>query len=43
MMFGAVVTKTGTAAEWPGLEARKDYMRRCIRIFVHGTGRPDQT
>ena len=43
MIFGAVVTKTGTAAEWPGLEARKDYMRRCIRIFVHGTGRPDQT
>jgi AcrR family transcriptional regulator len=38
MMFGAVVTKTGTHAEWPGLDARKDYMRRCIRIFVHGTG-----
>lgn len=40
MMFGAVVTKTGTGAEWPGLDARKDYMRRCIRIFVHGTGKP---
>ena len=38
MMFGAIVTKKGTHAEWPGLEARKDYMRRCIRIFVHGTG-----
>lgn len=43
MMFGAVVTKTGTAAEWPGLEARKDYMRRCIRIFVHGTGKPGRS
>lgn len=40
MMFGAVVTKTGDGAEWPELEARKDYMRRCIRIFVHGTGKP---
>ena len=40
MMFGAIVTKTGTGAEWPGLDARKDYMRRCIRIFVHGTGHP---
>ncbi|MGB3876141.1 MAG: TetR/AcrR family transcriptional regulator [Shinella zoogloeoides] len=40
MIFGAVVTKTGTGAEWPGLNARKDYMRRCIRIFVHGTGTP---
>ncbi|WP_432349240.1 TetR/AcrR family transcriptional regulator (plasmid) [Shinella yambaruensis] len=39
MMFGAVVTKTGTGAEWPGFDARKDYMRRCIRIFVHGTGK----
>lgn len=38
MMFGAIVTKTGAHAEWPGLDARKDYMRRCIRIFVHGTG-----
>lgn len=38
MMFGAVVTKTGAHAEWPGLDARKDYMRRCIRIFVHGAG-----
>ncbi len=38
MMFGAIVTKKGAHAEWPGLDARKDYMRRCIRIFVHGTG-----
>ncbi|MEW9614977.1 TetR/AcrR family transcriptional regulator [Shinella sp. S4-D37] len=40
MMFGAIVTKTGTGAEWPGLDARKDYMRRCIRIFVYGIGNP---
>ena len=40
MMFGAIVTKTGSGAEWPGLDARQDYMRRCIRIFVHGTGTP---
>ncbi len=38
MMFGAIVTKKGAHVEWPGLDARKDYMRRCIRIFVHGTG-----
>jgi AcrR family transcriptional regulator len=40
MMFGAMVTKTGTGVEWPALDARQEYMRRCIRIFVHGTGKP---
>ncbi|MFN7102444.1 MAG: TetR/AcrR family transcriptional regulator [Pseudorhizobium sp.] len=36
MVFGAVVTKKGHGPEWPGLEDRKAYLRRCIRIFVHG-------
>jgi hypothetical protein len=40
MAFGAVVTKTGSGPEWPGQEDRKAYLRRCIRIFVHGVAAP---
>ncbi|OBZ94786.1 TetR family transcriptional regulator [Pararhizobium polonicum] len=38
MIFGAVVTKTGNGPEWPGADARRLYLRRCIHIFVHGVG-----
>lgn len=41
MVFGAVVTKKGLGPEWPGLEDRKEWLRRCIRIFVHGVARRD--
>ena len=36
MIFGAVVLKPVQDFEWPSLEKRRDYIRRCIDIFING-------
>lgn len=36
MIFGAVLSKATGDLEWPGGDARRAHVRRCIRVFLHG-------
>ena len=36
MIFGSVLSKATGDLEWPGGDARRAHVRRCIRVFLHG-------
>ncbi len=37
MIFGAVLSKATGELDWPGGDARRSHVRRCIRVFLHGS------